>query len=150
MAFATKNDTISNRKPAPTPADCNLTVASFTQNCVAADSALNNVGVIGILPAGYLPKFAAVDSIAGLGGTAAVSVGVLNAAGTDLSTDAADGGAAWMTAQSVGSAAVGTITRTAAMASVKKSQKDRVIAVKFTTAGSAAGDLTVNLAYSAN
>jgi len=150
MAFATKNDTISNRKPAPTPADCNLTVASFTQNCVAADSALNNVGVIGILPAGYLPKFAAVDSIAGLGGAAAVSVGVLNAAGTDLSTDAADGGAAWLTAQSVGSAAVGTITRTAAMASVKKSQKDRVIAVKFTTAGSAAGDLTVNLAYSAN
>lgn len=150
MAFATKNDTISNRKPAPTPADCNLTVASFTQNCVAADSALNNVGVIGILPAGYLPKFAAVDSIAGLGGSAAVSVGVLNAAGTDLSTDAADGGAAWLTAQSVGSAAVGTITRTAAMASVKKSQKDRVIAVKFTTAGSAAGDLTVNLAYSAN
>ena len=150
MAFATKNDTISNRKPAPTPADCNLTVASFTQNCVAADSALNNVGVIGILPAGYLPKFAAVDSISGLGGTAAVSVGVLNAAGTDLSTDAADGGAAWLTAQAVGTSAAGALTRSLAMAKVQRSTKDRVIAVKFTTAGSAAGDLTVNLAYSAN
>lgn len=150
MAFATKNDTISNRKPAPTPADCNLTVASFTQVCVAADSALNNVGVIGILPAGYLPKFASVDSLAGLGGTAAVSVGILNAAGTDLSTEAADGGAAWLTAQGVGSAAVGTITRTAAMATVKRSNVDRKIAVKFTTAGSAPGDLTLNLAYSAN
>ena len=150
MAFATKNDTISNRKPALTPADCNLTVASFTQQCVVADSALNNVGAIGILPAGYLPKFAAVDSISGLGGTAAVSVGVLNAAGTDLSTDAADGGAAWLTAQAVGTSAAGTLTRSLAMAKVQRSTKDRILAVKFTTAGSAAGDLTVNLAYSAN
>lgn len=149
MAFAQKNDVISNRKPAPTPADCTLTVPAFTQNCVAADSALNNVGVIGILPAGCLPKFASVDST-GLGGTAAVSVGILNAAGTDISTDAADGGAAWLTAQAVGTAAAGAIARTAAMAKVQRSTVDRKIAVKFTTAGSTAGDLTVNLGYSAN
>ena len=150
MTFASKNDVISNRVPAPTPADCDLTIPAFTQNCVTADSALNNVGVIGILPAGYLPKFASVDSLAGLGGTAAVSVGILNAAGTDISTAAEDGGAAWLTAQAVGSAAAGAITRTAAMAKVKRSNVDRKIAVKFTTAGSAAGDLTLNLAYSAN
>jgi len=150
MAFANKNDVISNRVPAPTPADNDLTIPSFTQTCVPADSALNNVGVIGILPAGYLPKFASVDSLAGLGGTAAVSVGILNAAGTDISTAAEDGGAAWLTAQAVGSAAAGAITRTAAMAKVKRSNVDRKIAVKFTTAGSAAGDLTLNLAYSAN
>lgn len=150
MAFAQKNDVISNRKPAPTPSDCTLTVPAFTQNCVAADSALNNVGVIGILPAGCLPKFASVDSLTGLGGTAAVSVGILNAAGTDISTDAADGGAAWLTAQAVGTAAAGAITRTAAMAKVQRSTVDRKIAVKFTTAGSTAGELTVNLGYSAN
>lgn len=150
MAFKDKNDVVAGRKPAPTPADCDVTMPAFTQACVAADSALNNVGAIGILPAGYLPKFASVDSLAGLGGTAAVSVGILNAAGTDISTAAEDGGAAWLTAQSVGSAAVGTITRTAAMATVKRSNVDRKIAVKFTTAGSDPGDLTVNLAYSAN
>lgn len=150
MAFANKNDVVAGRKPAPTPADCDVTMPAFTQACVAADSALNNVGAIGILPAGYLPKFAAVDSISGLGGTAAVSVGVLNAAGTDLSTDAADGGAAWLTAQAVGTSAAGALTRSLAMAKVQRSTKDRILAVKFTTAGSAAGDLTVNLAYSAN
>lgn len=150
MAFAQKNDVISNRKPAPTPADSALTVPAFTQNCVAADSALNNVGVIGILPAGCLPKFASVDSLTGLGGTAAVSVGILNAAGTDISTAAEDGGAAWLTAQAVGAATAGAITRTAAMAKVQRSTVDRKIAVKFTTAGSTAGDLTVNLGYSAN
>lgn len=150
MAFANKNDVVAGRKPAPTPADANVTMPAFTQQCVAADSVMNNVGVIGILPAGYLPKFAAVDSLSGLGGTAAVSVGILNAAGTDLSTDAADGGAAWLTAQAVGAAAAGALTRSAAMAKVQKSQKDRLIAVKFTTAGSTPGDLTVNLAYSAN
>lgn len=150
MPFAQKNDVISNRKPAPTPASCELTIPAFTQNCVAADSALNNVGVIGILPAGYLPKFASVDSLSGLGGTAAVSVGILNAAGTDISTDVADGGAAWLTAQAVGTAAAGAFSRSVAMAKVQRSTVDRKIAVKFTTAGSTAGDLTVNLAYSAN
>lgn len=36
------------------------------------------------------------------------------------------------------------------MAKVQRSTVDRKIAVKFTTAGSTAGDLTVNLGYSAN
>lgn len=78
-------------------------------------------------------------------------VGAYGAAeGDAVDVGLTDGGAAWLTAQAVGTSAAGALTRSLAMAKVQRSTKDRILAVKFTTAGSAAGDLTVNLAYSAN
>lgn len=145
MPFASKNDWIAGRKPTVTQADTQIAAPRFTQTCVAADSALNNVGVIGILPAGFVPVMALVDST-GLGGTGAISLGALNAAGTDISTDAADGGAAWGSAVAVGTAGQVQVL-SAALSKVKPSAVDRQIAVKFTTAGGTAGELGVTLFY---
>lgn len=149
MSFASKNDTIAGRIPAPASSDSTVTAARFTQTLVTADSAANNVGVIGILPAGQVPSLPMLVSTSGLGGSAAISIGLLNAAGTDLSTDAADGGAVWAAAVAVGSAATADVAPTAALLAVKPAAVDRKIAVKFTTAGSAAGTLTLVVPYSA-
>ena len=145
MPFASKNDWIAGRKPPVTQADSNIAAPRFTQTCVAADSALNNVGVNGILPAGFVPVMALVDST-GLGGTGAVSLGVLNAAGSDISTAAEDGGAAWGTGVAVGTAGQVQVL-SAALTKVKPAAVDRQIAVKFTTAGGTAGELAVTLLY---
>jgi hypothetical protein len=147
MAFATKNDVVSGRKPVPTVSDACVAAPRFEQACVAADSALDNVGVIGILPAGYEPVLPMVVDTTGLGGSAAVSIGILDEATGDISTNAADGGAAWASAVSVGSAAVTQIAPTAAYVAVKKAEVDRKIAVKFTTVGSTAGTLGLTVPY---
>lgn len=142
----TLNEYIAGRAQAPTPADTSVAMPAFVQECEDDDGTLNSVHAIGILPAGYVPKFASVDS-SGLGNSAKVSVGILNAGGTDLSTETEDGGAAWLTAQDVGGAGVGALTRTVAIAAVKPVDHDRRIAVKFTTASNAPGTMTVNVAY---
>lgn len=149
MPFATKNDVASGRVCAPTAADSCVVAPRFTQACVAADSALNNIGVIGILPAGYTPALPLVVATAGLGGTAAVSIGLLDEATGDISVKPADGGAAWATAVAVGTAAVASVPPTAALLAVTRSNVDRKIVVKFTTAGSAAGSLSVIVPYAA-
>jgi hypothetical protein len=147
MAFATPNDTLAGRKPVPTFDDAQMVAPRFIQACVATDSALGNVGVIGILPAGATPTLPLLVDTTGLGGTAAISIGILNAAGTDISTDPADGGAAWAAGVVVGAAAATQVAPTAALLAVQKSDVDRLIAVKFTTAGSAAGTLGVTVPY---
>lgn len=147
MAFASKNDTIAGRKPAPTVADACVAAPRFVQSCVAADSTLNNVGVIGILPAGYEPSLPMVVDTTGLGGSAAISIGILDEATGEISTKAEDGGAAWATGVAVGATAVAQVTPTAAYVAVKKAPVDRKIAVKFTVVGSADGTLGITVPY---
>lgn len=146
MAFANKNDTVAGRQPVPTASDMAIVAPRFEQVCVAADSTLNNVGVIGILPAGCVPCLPMVVGNTALGGSAAISVGLLNAAGNDLSTAADDGGAVWAAGVAVGAApAVVQVSPTAALMAVKPVGHDRKIAVKFTTAGSAGGTLHITV-----
>lgn len=147
MAFAKKNPTIAGQTPVPTVDDACVAAPKFSQDCLAADSALNNVGVIGILPAGYVPCLPMLVQTPGLGGTGAISIGILDEATGDISVKAADGGAAWAAAVSVGSAAATQVAPTAAYLGVQKSNADRKIAVKFTTAGGTAGALNLTVPY---
>lgn len=148
MAFAKSNDTISGRKSVPTGSNVCVVAARFVQDCVAADSAANNVGVIGILPAGCVPVLPMLVKTSGLGASAAVSVGILDEATGDISTRAEDGGGAWAAAVAVGAAAAEQVAPTEAYLSVKLAQTDRKIAVKFTAAGSAVGTLELTVPYS--
>jgi len=147
MSFEKPNDTIVGRKPVPTADDVDLVAPRFVQECTAADSAANNVGVIGILPAGCTPALPMLVDSTGLGGSAAISIGILNADGTDLSTDARDGGGPWAAGVAVGAAGASQVAPTAALLSVRKSGVDRQIAVKFTAAGGTAGALGLTVAY---
>jgi len=145
--FEQQNDTISGRRPVPTSDDVSVLAPRFVQDCTAGDSAANNVGVIGILPAGCTPALPLLVDSTGLGGSAAISIGILNADGTDLSTDVRDGGAPWATGVTVGAASAVQVAPTVALLSVRKAGVDRLIAVKFTAAGGTAGTLGLTVAY---
>lgn len=153
MAFTVSNDYITGRKPAVFPAGAEDVTVNFELDLAVGDLALNTIGQIGILPAGCIPVEVRVyggdlDSGAGAG---VYQVGVLDAAGTDFSTAAADGGAAWgNTGAAVATAFDKSLTRSLnSMASVTATGADRKIGVKVTTAPSTAvaGKLGVALTY---
>ena len=108
-------------------------------------TALNDIIEMGVLPAGHVPVdviYSSTDLDTG-GPTIALSFGVLNAGKTDISTDAADGGAAWATALTI--AQGGTLARQTAnvLNSVAPSAAPRSLGYKVTTAATtkAAGTL---------
>lgn len=147
MAFTTENPWVAGRAPVPTQSDTNVSAPRFVQQMAVADSAASNVGVLGILPAGMTPALPMLVDTSGLGGSAAISIGILDEATGDLSTKAEDGGAVWAQAVAVGSAAVKQVEATAALLAVQPAQVDRWIAVKFSTQGSAAGTLGLTVPY---
>ena len=100
-------------------------------------TAVNDIIEMGNLPAGHVVVdvlYSATDLDTGGAPAHAVSFGVLNAAKSDLSTDAADGGAAWATGLTIGQA--GTLTRqsTAAIHQVTAASAPRALGYKVTTA----------------
>lgn len=111
---------------------------------------LNDTLEMGVLPAGHVPVDAiySSDDLDTNGAPAlALSFGVLNAAKTDLSTAAADGGAVWASGLTIGQ--TGALARQSAKAivDVLPSESDRSLAYKVTTAGAtkAAGKLRVTV-----
>lgn len=103
------------------------------------------------LPADHIPVDIIVDSDDNDTGTSeTISVGLLNAGKTDLSTTTNDGGAVWISASTVSQA--GGIVRptTKAITRVAPSRSTRYIGVKLAAAGSAtAGVVGVTLLYRA-
>lgn len=104
---------------------------------------------MGVLPAGHVPVdviYSATDLDTGTPAHA-VSFGVLTSAKDDISTAAADGGAAWGTGITVGQA--GTLARNTAVAieTVTPSAAARALGFKVTTASAtkAAGTLRVKV-----
>ncbi len=153
MAFTNSNDYITGRLPVPYPAGGEVLYVRFPLAMATADLALNSIGQIGILPAGCIPIQVEVvgtdmDSGAGAG---VYQVGILDAAGTAISTAAADGGGAWGdTGTAVATAFDKQLTRTLNnMSTVTATNADRKIAVKVTTAPSTAvaGTLGLQLWY---
>lgn len=155
MAFTGTNDYITGRKPLPTPAGGEVLAVRFTLAMATADLALNAIGQIGALPAGCVPVDVRVDGtdMDSGAGAGVYQVGVLDAAGTAFSTDAADGGGAWGdTGAAVAGAFDKALTRSGvAVVSVAQSQSDRKVGVKVTTAPSTAvaGTLGLTLFYKA-
>jgi hypothetical protein len=155
MAFTNSNDAITGRAPVIFPAGCELVAQRFTLALPVADLVANTIGQIGILPAGCLPVEIRIDGtdMDSGAGAAVFQVGVLDAAGTAFSTDAADGGAAWgNTGTAVATAFDKQLTRTLnSMVSATNATTDRRIGIKVTTAPSTAvaGTLGLTLIYRA-
>lgn len=155
MAFVNKNDFITGRKPVPTPAGAELLAVRFTLDLGTADLALNTIGQIGVLPPGAIPFDVYVDGTDMDSGAAAMvlQVGLLDAAGTALSSAAADGGAYWGATTAVNTAFHQRLTMNAnAIATVAPASTDRKIGVKVATAPTAAvaGTLGVTVFYRAS
>jgi hypothetical protein len=154
MPFAASNDQLTGRKPIRIPAGGELVAERFTIAVTAGELALNNVGVIGLLPAGCVPVDVLVDSTDVDTGAAAMvlQVGISNAGVTDISTASADGGAHWGVTTAANTAFTQRLTPNGqAMVSVAKSDVDRRLAIKVGTAPTtpAAGTLGVTLIYRA-
>ena len=154
MAFANSNDYITGRKPVPTPAGAEVLAVRFTLDLLTTDLALNDIGQIGILPAGCIPLDVQVDGTDMDSSTAAVifQVGIWDGSGASLSTAAADGGAGWGSTTAVNTAFNQRLTMNGnAINNVTASTSDRKLGVKVTTAPTTAvaGTLGVTLWYRA-
>lgn len=151
MAFTNSNDYLDGRKPVVFPSGSEVVAVRFPISLAAADLDANDIGRVGILPAGCVPVGLLVDSDDLDTGTPAVvlSVGVLNAAETDLSTADADGGAAWGTGLTVAQAGGQVQVTSKALSRVTPTQTDRMIGLKVTTAPAtkAPGVVGVTLLY---
>jgi hypothetical protein len=163
MSFSTSaqasNDFLTGRKPVPNAAGIELIAQRFSINLATADLAAAVIGAIGILPGGHVPvaiEFDAAQLDSNGAPTWAFSVGILNAAGTALSTAAADGGAAWLTGQTIGRLAGGSASGPVASRPMKtvvqSSIADRQIGLLVTGAAltAVAGDFNVTLYYRAS
>lgn len=137
MAFTNGNDYTTGRKPVPTPAGLEDFTVRFDLAVTTGDLALNTIGHIGYLPAGCVPVDVFVDATDIDSSTAAVifDVGILDAAGTALSTAAADGGGKWGSTTAVNTAFYQRLTPSLnAIPTVTKSDTERKIGVKVATA----------------
>jgi hypothetical protein len=145
---ASANDYITGRKPVPTPQGSEVVACRFDIALGTADLDANDIGQVGILPPGCVPVDVLVDGTDMDSSTAAIvlQVGILNAAGTDLSTETVDGGAHWGATTAVNTAFQQRLTPNGrAMAIVQASQSVRKIAVKVGTAPTTAVAGTLGL-----
>lgn len=164
MAFSVSNDYLTGRKPVPTPAETDITAVRFSLSLATADLALNTIGNIGILPAGYVPVGIILDSddldsnvsptiTWDIGvSNAAVSNGVQGTGVTAISTATADGGAAWTAAASNISQAGGQVQLySKPISRVTPTAYDRYVVLKATAgaATAAAGEVGLTLLYRA-
>lgn len=155
MSFTGTNDYITGRKPVPTPAELDVVAVRFTLDLATADLALNTIGQVGVLPAGYVPVDVFVDATDVDSGAAAAvfQVGIWDGAGASLSTAAADGSGAWGdTGAAVATAFSKALSRTLNnISTVAPTTTDRRIGVKVTTAPTTAvaGTLGVTVLYRA-
>jgi hypothetical protein len=154
MPFANKNDYITGRKPAPTPAGGEILAVRFAIDLLTTDLVLNDIGEVGLLPAGCVPVDVLVDADDLDSGAAAMvlQVGILNAGETDLSTAAADGGAHWGSTTAANTAFTQRMAFNGkALVNVVPAQVDRKIGLKVATAPTAAvaGQVGVTVLYRA-
>lgn len=165
--FTGSNDYLDGRKPVPTSESAHQVLATrFTLAMATADLDINDIGAIGILPAGHVPVGMRIDGSDMDSSTAAmiVQVGVGNLALKDaagaasadakdtlISTVAADGGGAWGdSGAAVNTAFDRDLTRTLNnMNAVTAVNYDRHIVAKIQAAPTAAvaGTLGVTLFY---
>jgi len=154
MSFTNSNDYITGRKPVVFPAGSELVAQRFTLDLATADLTVNTIGQIGVLPAGCIPTQLIVDCDdidSNATPTVAMSIGVLNAAGTALSTSTDDGGGYWATSVVTGKAGGMDFPTTKALQRVNQTSSDRKIGILITTAAATAvaGTIGVTLYYRA-
>lgn len=155
MSFTNSNDYLDGRKPVPTPAGGEVVAVRFPITLATGDLDINDIGAVGILPAGCVPVALFYDSddldSHATVPTIAASVGILNAAGDALSTEAADGGAVWGSGITTSQAGGQSAVTSKALSRVAATNADRKIGVLFSAAAAtaAAGVLGLTLLYKA-
>lgn len=152
MAFANSNDFLTGRKPAVTADDTCVVAVRYAVQLTTADLTANNVGAVGILPAGHVPVAMYVDADdldANATPALVLEVGVLNDAGNALSTDPLDGGAPWGTGITIGQTGGQVAVTSKALSRVSAKSSNRRIGVRVATAPAtaAAGQIGVTLLY---
>lgn len=146
-AFTNKNDILDGRVASIQPSGAEVVAQRGTVALVAADLDANDAGAVVILPAGCVPVAFIYDSDdldTNGAPTITASIGVMNAAGDDLSTALVAG----ITASRDGTAVHVTSKETVRLA---PASTDRRIGVKFTAASAtkAAGTLGLTMLYRA-
>ena len=144
--FTNTNDFLTGRKPMVSCDGYATAATRFNLDLVAADLDANDVGPIGILPAGCVPVELLLDSDdldTNAAPTILVSVGLLNAAGTDLET-------VWASGVTICQAGGQIQLTSKELARVTAdSTKSRTIGLKFTAgaATKAAGSVGLTMLY---
>lgn len=126
MAFAKPNDWAAGRCPAFTPADITVCAPRFRQEVTDADK--NEIGVIGILPAGCVPAMQMIVDAYKLGGK--IEIGILDEEAGELSHKEEDGGGKWAYAVELQADVATVVAPTLKLVHVKPVPYDRKIAVK--------------------
>ena len=143
------NDYLTGRKPVPTSdSGHDVLAVRFEVAVGTGDLGLNGIIPIGKLPAGHIPVDVHVDGSDLDSSTAALifDAGVLDTAGTGISTEAADGGSKWGSTTAVNTAFSQRLVHYLnAINAVAKSNSDRTIALKVATAPTTAVAGTVGL-----
>lgn len=151
--MATSTDYITGVKCEPQPSGQEVISVVCTLTPTAGEVATGGVLKLFDLPAGCVPvRYTLIN--ADLGTSAPADLGILTAAGTAVSTAAADGGAKWITAQDLGTAAITLSTASSTAAStliaVTPTTTNRTIGIVFgTVSGGASGAVTLMLEYKA-
>jgi hypothetical protein len=164
--FTGSNDYLDGRKPVPTAESAHQVLSTrFTLAMATGDLDANDIGPIGILPAGHVPVSLMIDGTDMDSSTAALVVqfglgnlALQDAAGavsadaknTLISTVAKDGGAAWGSSVNTGTDAAFMQTIVGRpMTQVTAVNYDRYILAKITTAPTTAvaGTLGLTLNY---
>lgn len=148
MPFTNSNGYISGSLPIRTPSGPEVCSVRYTLTMAIADAALNTIGQIGWLPANCVPVDVTVDFTDPDASTAAIvmQVGIWDGSGANISVVAADGGAHWGVTQAATAAAIQKLTLNGiAMMSVTKTDTDRRLGVKVTTAPTTAQAFTLGV-----
>lgn len=149
MPLTNSNDYITGRKPTVYPAGPEVVAMRFPLVLATADLVAGVIGQIGVLPAGLVPVAMIVDSDdmdSNASPTLSMSIGVLNAAGTALSTATDDGGAAWATGVVTSQTSGAVFTNSVALNRVNQSQTaDRKIGLSITASAATAVSGTIGV-----
>lgn len=150
-----KTKFINGQEPMPTPVGSEV-VSVRMEYDLAAALAASDVLEFGLLPAGCVPVDWDIDTDQlDTNGTPtlAADIGILDSAGTAISTAAADGGGKWASALAVGHAAA--LTRAATIYHKRVTSddvNDRTVAAVISTGpatGAASGKIALTLSYRA-
>ena len=154
-AAQASSDFLTGRLPVPLTFDGSVIPVRFPVSLATADLANGIAGQVGVLPAGAVPVAVEIDAAqldSNGAPTLAYSVGILNAALTAISTATADGGAAWLTGQTIGRTAGGSASGIVASRPIKlvtPAVADRPVGILLTAAAATAvaGVLALTLWY---
>ena len=147
MSFQHTNDYLLGYKPTVFPAGAEVVSVRYAIDLTTSDLDLNDVGAVGILPAGCIPVGLTLDADdldAHATPTLSTTVGLLNPSQTDIQVSFASG-------VTLGQSSAAKVIESVAMMRLTPSSADRILGLKVTTAAATkqAGQIGMTLFYKA-